>query len=158
MCFVRRRNSAKVESCSWLGYFTFIILAAAIVGGAALPGKRPAEHRSANACIASHQIVGSMHGPSSCAARSLQPSERQRKRRRSRKLKDILAQDERVVKIDKNWDGRPSRRFIQPKTNVSLHRRPLPKENQKTPAFGRGTRRPPGRTVPPAGSTSEETG
>ena len=48
-------------------------------------------------------------------------------KKKSRKLKDIhvLAKDERVVKIGKNWDGRPSRRFIQPKTNVSLRRRPL---------------------------------
>ena len=127
-----------------LGYFTFISnLAAAIDGGAALPGKRPAEHRSANACIASdrrfHAWSIQLRRPFFAAVGTTAEA-----KKKSRKLKDILAQDERVVKIGKNWDGRPSRRFIQPKMKVSLHRRPLPKENQKTPAFGRGTRRPPG--------------
>jgi len=109
-----------------LGYFTFIILAAAIVGGAALPGKRPAEHRSANACIASDRRFHAWSIQLRCPFFAAVGTTAEAKKK-SRKLKDIhvLAKDERVVKIGKNWDGRPSRRFIQPKTNVSLRRRPL---------------------------------
>jgi len=107
-------------------YFTFIILAAAIVGGAALPGKRPAEHRSANACIASDRRFHAWSIQLRCPFFAAVGTTAEAKKK-SRKLKDIhvLAKDERVVKIGKNWDGRPSRRFIQPKTNVSLRRRPL---------------------------------
>ena len=51
MCFVQL---APVESARLLYFHHSLILAAAIVGGgAALPGKRPTEHSSANACIAS---------------------------------------------------------------------------------------------------------
>ena len=156
MCFVRRRNSAKVESCSATLLSSFSLLPLLV----AQPCLANAPPNTAAPTPESHRISSSVPCMAHPAALPVLCSRRPtaEAKKKSRKLKDILAQDERVVKIGKNWDGRPSRRFIQPKMNVSLRRRPLPKENQKTPAFGRGTRRPPGRTVPPAGSTSEETG
>ena len=147
MCLVRLAPpSAKVESSRLLSSFSLLPLVAA-----ALPGKPPGPHRStnANACIASDRRF---HGPSSCAAPVL-CSRRPTAAAKSRQP----SQDERVVKIGKNWDGRPNRRLIRRRSCLS--RRPTTKENQKPAAFGQGPYRPPSRTVPPTGtSTSEESG
>ena len=134
-----------------LGYFTFIILSFSLppLLVAAQPCLANAPPNTAAPTPASHPIVGSMHGPSSCAARSLQPSTdsgSEEEEPTAERLTCTCTCTRRARRQDRQELGRTTEPTIHSTEDERFS--PPSKENQTTAAFGRVTRRPPGRTVP----------